>query len=60
MSVAEVAELVAFARAALEAGAGLLTVSTHGCPLAAVSSVPTPQPSLFPPPCSVPWALGQC
>lgn len=55
VSVAEVTELVAFSRAALEAGAGLLTVA-HSCPLAAVSSVPGPR--VFPVPSALQRPLG--
>ena len=60
MSVAEAAEPVAFARAALEAGAGFLTVSLTAALWRPYPLCPAPKSSLFPLPCSVPWALGLC
>ena len=60
VSVAEAAEPVAFARAALEAGAGFLTVSLTAALWRPYPLCPAPKSSLFPLPCSVPWALGLC
>lgn len=60
VSVAEVTELVAFSRAALEAGAGLLTLSLTAALWRPYPLCPAPKSSLFPLPCSGPWALGLC